>query len=696
MESTLLDQIRHLCRDRAAYERLKAILVQQERVFQLSWEERQEKLLPEQVLVTEASNIFSNILAREKALAQLAEAIQRSPSLELVLQVAVQVAQKVLQIDRVAIFRRHPDGRGEFVTDAIASGLASIADMPERQLVLSRHMIESMQAEQSSQTVDNIRSSSLSSHFVTLLQQIGISTYTVNQIYEGHATWGTLVAFHGNIYHSWSESDRTYLSLLSAQIGTAISLSNLRQQSQTLTDDVQNLQTELDGLQKIVSKMISSEPKTESTNSITLLTDSNSSSNNQNTLNTSDIAESFNNLFPQDITEEEPQTPHVKRSETDTVLQEEPKIRDVKRSETDTVLEIEGIDEETSDTEYNPILQGVIAQNGLPLLFMIPVINTLSHLDPIDSKDFEDANEEASVTSKEDNAENSNIVDSEHEAIIGTDNLEVSQDHVPDDPETDDAPVINAIASDISELSQVEEEPNTAEPEINGTEIIVSKSSKIEDFDPPIVTPEISIDSHNLDLKETDLDVDQANKNERELDTAEEISSPALEIPAIIHADLSPEQLIESENSENGELNQVGINQDDLGSSTSVPYGDDREPAIEPQFIATILSIANHRGNGVQFLLDAIDTYLEETPILVQALDKAIAVNDHPRLLQTLNKLRSNSDYIGALPLSYQCRQLESAVKAKYTVLIYACLSQVAIESQRATEALRIERSHYI
>jgi hypothetical protein len=632
MESTLLDQIRHLCRDRAAYERLKAILVQQERVFQLSWEERQEKLLPEQVLVTEASNIFSNILAREKALAQLAEAIQRSPSLELVLQVAVQVAQKVLQIDRVAIFRRHPDGRGEFVTDAIASGLASIADMPERQLVLSRHMIESMQAEQSSQTVDNIRSSSLSSHFVTLLQQIGISTYAVNKIYEGHATWGTLVAFHGNIYHSWSESDRTYLSLLSAQIGTAISLSNLRQQSQTLTDDVQNLQTELDGLQKIVSEMISSEPKTESTNSITLLTDSNSSSNNQNTLNTSDIAESFNNLFPQDITEEEPKTPHVKRSETD------------------TVLEIEGIDEETSDTEYIPILQGVIAQNGLPLLFMIPVINTLSHLDPIDSKDFEDANEEASVTSKEDNAENSNIVDSEHEAIIGTDNLEVSQDHVPMDPETDDAPVINAIASDISELSQVEEEPNTAEPEINGAEIIVLESSKIEDFDPPIVTPEISIDSHNLDLKETDLDVDQANKNERELDTAEEISSPALEITEIIHADLSPEQLIESENSENGELNQVGINQDDLRSSTSVPYGDDREPAIEPQFIATILSIANHRGNGVQFLLDVIDTYLEEAPILVQALDKAIAVNDHPRLLQTLNKLRSNSDYIGALP----------------------------------------------
>ena len=46
MDSTLLEQIRHLCRDRAAYERLKAILVQQERLHQLSWEERYKNLVP--------------------------------------------------------------------------------------------------------------------------------------------------------------------------------------------------------------------------------------------------------------------------------------------------------------------------------------------------------------------------------------------------------------------------------------------------------------------------------------------------------------------------------------------------------------------------------------------------------------------------------------------------------------------------
>ena len=258
MDSTLLDQIRHLCRDRAAYEHLKAILVQQERVHQLSWEERYEQLTLAQTTQSSdspASDILTNIIAREKALAQLADTIQRSHSLELVLQVAVQVAQKLLQVDRVAIFRCYEDGRGEFVTDAIAAGLTSLADMPERQLSLARHMIESTNTEHSTQTIDSVRSSMLSSHIVTLLEQIGISSYAANKIYAAQQIWGTLVAFHGSAYHSWAESDRTSLALIASQIGIAISLTNLRLQSEELTDDLQILQSELDKLQQTVIEL---------------------------------------------------------------------------------------------------------------------------------------------------------------------------------------------------------------------------------------------------------------------------------------------------------------------------------------------------------------------------------------------------------------------------------------------------------
>ena len=539
MDSTLLDQIRHLCRDRAAYEHLKAILVQQERVLQLSWEEQYEKIMAEQSLDAQASNIFSNILAREKALAQLADAIQRSPSLELVLQVAVQVAQKVLQVDRVAIFRRHADGRGEFVTDAIASGLVSIADMPERQLLLSRHMIESMQTEESAQTVDNIRSSSLSSHLVTLLEQIGISTYAANKIYAGHEAWGTLVAFHGSIYHSWSESDRTSLSLLAAQIGIAISLANLRQQSQTLTDDLQHLQIELDSLQKVVSDIISNESKAASK-----LNDSNNS-------DVDDSDESFITLFPQDITPQDI-TPQD-------IVEEEPQTLDAETSEPE--LQIEEIDEAIANSEYVSISQGAIAQNGLPHSFLIPEISSSSTLD---NQDFEDIDQEECITSEEDSAENiSNVVDSEAELIANPDDSEIDQDPVPVTIEAADLPVVTAIASESEEsepreieianitknitknitenitenitaieleperieLEIVEPELERIEPELERIELeivepeperIVLDASKVEDLNTQIINPEVQIESQPLkiEVKIEEPNVDEVDEQE--------------------------------------------------------------------------------------------------------------------------------------------------------------------------------------
>jgi HPt (histidine-containing phosphotransfer) domain-containing protein len=123
---------------------------------------------------------------------------------------------------------------------------------------------------------------------------------------------------------------------------------------------------------------------------------------------------------------------------------------------------------------------------------------------------------------------------------------------------------------------------------------------------------------------------------------------------------------------------------------------EEREPAIETQFIETILTIAGNGQKAYDFLIEVIDDYLDETPRLVQAIDKALAINDQVKLLQLINSLRTSSDYVGALTVSYQCRQLESAVRANYVVLIYASLSQVAIEVQRATDALRLERSRYV
>jgi GAF domain-containing protein/HPt (histidine-containing phosphotransfer) domain-containing protein len=737
MDSTLLNQVRHLCRDRASYEHLKAILVQQERVHQLSWEDRYEQLVATQTDEQQTSNIFGNILVREKALAQLADAIQRSPSLDLVLQVAVQVAQKLLQVDRVAIFRCDAEGRGEFTTDAIAAGLISLADMPERQLSLSRHMIESTQAESSIQIVDSIRASSLSSHIVILLEQIGISSYTANKIYAGQGVWGTLVAFHSSVYHVWTESDRTSLSLVATQISVAIALANLRLQTQELSSNLQVLQVELNQLQQTVTELAEHRSM-------------------QSDSQISTISEIFPELdaekIPASIIEEQPANIADRSTEV-------AEIKSVIEGDLKTQsIQIIDSNEDTSNQLIEVALE--ISQNLVEttvdhtdIVINIAEVDTPEHLDvpSITSQDGEtevhiekvsnnfepefnpeylDSSLENSTANGDlfaqvpiDLGDNSLSIDdlqvlaSEPEMII-IDNLEVEEEILgryepyPLEIITDHF-VSEKLSEEPSELkievissNDIDEEINEVSLDLESeiSEVMVSNSNiELHDMSQVAIETElenIPTQSPTLPITLTGITSDTLTVDNSE--NLSEVESP-VESLAIdsIQVDQDVKEPSELKRVTEQMLQKADVSANGVKSSVSEAVDiisvneDEHDPTIELQFIETIVAIAESHEQGVKLLLNVIDSYLEEAPRLVQAIDKALAVNDHARLLEALNSLRANSDYVGALTLSYQCRQLESAVKANYVVLIYASLSQVAIEAQRATDALRVERSRY-
>ena len=610
MDSTLLDQVRHLCRDRAAYEHLKAILVQQERVHQISWEERYEKLIAAQSSDSQ-TDIFSNIIAREKAIAQLADAIQRSPSLELVLQIAVQVAQKLLQVDRVAIFRCYPDGRGEFTTDAIASGLTSLADMPERQLSLARHMIEATDPEQSAQTIDSIRTSSLSSHIVTLLEQIGISSYAANKIYAGQDVWGTLVAFHGSVYHSWSESDRTSLSLIAAQIGIAISLTNLRQQSQELTNDLQTLQIELDNLQQTVAEL--AEKSANSTDDQTI------DDQTINPINQNVVGEKENNVLNKDLDSGDLEI-EVIQLDKDT---------DVEESELETIVSNA---EET--TNYR---DDSISRNGLPPLFLVPdSIPPISDTDEgMESDETELLDEPAISFTREDIS-----------YVIMPDNLKVISDiaAAPDESDQDKSDQDKSLENSVAEtevilpetiiLESSESESSISEKielELSEDEDVESQESEQEIATPELATPELA----EIEKPES-CAAEELEPETSKTDFLSEIQSNESAIPA---PEIIRQEVLESEIKES-EVESMDESQ--TGFDTTIDFShnneeDDEEPAIEPQFMETILEIAGNDLKATEFLLNVIDSYLEETPLLVQSIDRALAVDDRARLLQALN-----------------------------------------------------------
>ena len=234
--------------------------------------------------------------------------------------------------------------------------------------------------------------------------------------------------------------------------------------------------------------------------------------------------------------------------------------------------------------------------------------------------------------------------------------------------------------SSISEKSELESSED---------EDVESQESELEIATPELATPELA----EIEKPES-CAAEELEPVTSKTDFLSEIQSNESAIPApeIIRQEVLESEIKESE--------VESLDESQTGFDTTIDFShnneeEEEEPAIEPQFMETILEIAGNDLKATEFLLNVIDSYLEETPLLVQSIDRALAVDDRARLLQALNTLRSSSDYIGALTLSYQCRQLELAIRANYVVLIYACLSQVAIEAQRATDALRIARSRY-
>jgi HPt (histidine-containing phosphotransfer) domain-containing protein len=476
------------------------------------------------------------------------------------------------------------------------------------------------------------------------------------------------------VYHSWSESDRTSLSLIAAQIGIAISLTNLRQQSQELTNDLQTLQIELDNLQQTVAEL--AEKSANSTDDQTI------NPNNQNV-----VGEEENNVLNKDLDSGDLEI-EVIQLDKDT---------DVEESELETII--------SNAEEITNYSDDAISQNGLPPLYLAPdSLSPISSVDErIESDETELFDEPAISFTREDISyvimpDNLKVISDIASAPDESDQDKSDQDKSDQDKSDQDKSLENSVAETevilpetiILESSEAESSiSEKSELESSEDEDVESQESELEIATPELATPELA----EIEKPES-CAAEELEPVTSKTDFLSEIQSNESAIPApeIIRQEVLESEIKESE--------VESLDESQTGFDTTIDFShnneeEDEEPAIEPQFMETILEIAGNDLKATEFLLNVIDSYLEETPLLVQSIDRALAVDDRARLLQALNTLRSSSDYIGALTLSYQCRQLELAIRANYVVLIYACLSQVAIEAQRATDALRIARSRY-
>jgi HPt (histidine-containing phosphotransfer) domain-containing protein len=261
------------------------------------------------------------------------------------------------------------------------------------------------------------------------------------------------------------------------------------------------------------------------------------------------------------------------------------------------------------------------------------------------------------------------------------------------------------ITLSISPVIEIEEIETASIPELVSESIIDTVVQYLVDT-------ELESDLTNSDLVDTAIENDFANsdhelsKVEKQIVVLQEVQVIQL-VEKIVdqpaeewELDEEPIKLVEQP-VEEWELDEEPIEEAIATDSTEsrleelLPTSNDLDPVIEPQFIETILMLAGNGQKAIEFLINVIDTYLQDAPNLLWEIDRSITMKEQEQTLQFLNTLRSSSDYVGALILSQECRRLQSAVKAGNGSLINTCLSLLEVEVERAIEALRIERSRY-
>jgi len=91
---------------------------------------------------------------------------------------------------------------------------------------------------------------------------------------------------------------------------------------------------------------------------------------------------------------------------------------------------------------------------------------------------------------------------------------------------------------------------------------------------------------------------------------------------------------------------------------------------------------------GTEFVLELVDTFLQEAPVMLEDLRRALTAKDTDKFRRTAHSLKSNSNTFGALSLGAMARELELTSVSKVSEGRVGPVDALAEEYSRVAPAL--------
>jgi len=172
---------------------------------------------------------------REKLLREITQRIRQSLDLQTIFNTACEEIRRVLQADRVGIFKFYPGcnfSDGEFVAESVVQDFKPIL-----QLHVHDHCFGEKYASHYAQgrfyAVDDIYANGLSHCHTNFLAQLQIRANLVIPILYGQQLWGLLCVHQCTTHRQWQQSEIEVTQQLANQLALAIQQANLYEQIQS-------------------------------------------------------------------------------------------------------------------------------------------------------------------------------------------------------------------------------------------------------------------------------------------------------------------------------------------------------------------------------------------------------------------------------------------------------------------------------
>ena len=230
MQFSRLEQLRELCRDEAAFDRLQQILVDRDRL----WVERQQALF--------------HVITK----------IRESLDLNTIFTTTAIEVRQLLQADRVGMFYFYPDSGwndGEFVSEAVLPQFSSaLAARVHDHCFGEQYAIHYQQGR--IQAVSDIQSAGLQDCHIKVLSQFQIRANLVVPLLQGDHLWGLLCIHQCSNSRDWQPDEIEFVTKIAIHLGVALQQAELLHQTQQQAIDLAQM---LERLQRSQTQLIQSE-----------------------------------------------------------------------------------------------------------------------------------------------------------------------------------------------------------------------------------------------------------------------------------------------------------------------------------------------------------------------------------------------------------------------------------------------------